>query len=549
MDHNLWTVFAAVATAIPDRDAVRAEPGSMTFGELAERSVRLANVLAAHDLGHQRDRATLQAHESGQDLVGTYLLNGPEYLEVTLGGYAARTAPFNVNYRYVADELAHLLNDADAGALIYHSGFAPRVAEVLPRVDREPLLVQVADDSENPLLPGALDYETALAAAGTELEVTGHDPDDLYVLYTGGTTGMPKGTLWRQADIWTAALGGDMLAETDLDNIAAAAIDATSPRFLPNAPFMHGAAHWLALRALLGGGTVVLNSVVDRLDPVDVWTRVQDEAVDTMLMVGESFARPLLDEFQRGTYDSSSIQLVVVGGAATSPETKRRLLAAMPKALILDAAGSSETGSALSAVAAGDDVGESAVFIAGPGTVVLDAALHRVLEPGDAETGWFAKSGAIPLGYLGDENKTKDTFPTVDGVRYSVPGDRARHRGDGMVELLGRDSVTINSGGEKIFAEEVEAALLTHPAVGDVVVVGRDSPRWGQEVVAVLSLADGAQHTPDDELVAAAAERVARYKLPKQIVRVDHVLRSPAGKADYRWAKSVAAENDIQTAS
>ena len=542
MSHNLWKIFAAVANAVPDRDAVVGHGQRQSYAQLADRAVRLANVLAGHGLGAHRERGDLHGWESGQDLVGTYLLNGSEYLEVTLGGYAARTAPFNVNYRYVADELAHLLDDAGAGALVYHARFAPQVAEVLPRLRRRPLLLQVVDDSGEGRLDGALDYEEALAGASDELAVSGHDPDDLYVLYTGGTTGLPKGTLWRQADIWTAALGGDMLAGAELDAVVDAAVAATTPRLLPNAPFMHGAAHWLALRALLGGGVIILNEIVDRLDPADVWTRVQEEGVDSILMVGESFARPLLDELERGAYDASTVKLIVVGGAATSPETKRRMLDAMPGAMVLDAAGSSETGSALSAIAAGDAVGEAAVFAPGPGTVVLDVTLSRQVEPGSEEIGWFAKSGPIPLGYLGDEAKTERTFPTVDGTRYSVPGDRARLRADGMVELLGRDSVTINSGGEKIFAEEVEAALLTHPAVSDAVVVGRDSERWGQEVVAVVSVRGDGSDPSDDELLATAAERIARYKLPKEIVRVDTVFRSPAGKADYAWARARANE-------
>lgn len=537
--HNLWHIYDAVSRAVGDDDAIRWRGRAWTHHDLRDRATRFANVLASHGLGTHVERRDLEAWESGQDLVATYLLNGPEYLEVTLGGYAGRAAPFNVNYRYVATELRYLLDDAGAAAIVFHARFAPLLAEVLPDLRRPPLLLQVQDDSGSPLLDGAIDYEQALADADSELAVDDHDPDDLYVLYTGGTTGMPKGTLWRQGDIWTAALGGDMVPDLDPNALAAAARASNrSNRFLPNAPLMHGAAHWLALRTLLGGGTVVINDVVDRLDPADVWRLVEAEQVASTLMVGESFIRPLLDELEANPTDTSSVTLVVVGGAATSPETKRRMLRHLPGALILDAAGASETGSALSAVAAGTDAGEAAVFAPGDGVVVLDADLAAIEAPGHADVGWLAKTGAIPLGYLGDEAKTRSTFPTIGGSRWSVPGDRARHRADGMIELLGRDSVTINTGGEKVYAEEVESALLAHEAVRDVVVTWRPSERWGQEVVAVLSLNNPV--VTDDELLEVAGQRIARYKLPRAIVRVDEVLRSPAGKADYRWAQEIA---------
>ncbi len=535
---NLWELFDAVVDAKGDAPAVRWRGRTTTYRELHARSVRLADVLQAHGVGLHADRAELAAWESGQDLVATYLLNSPEYLEVTFGGYAARAAPFNVNYRYVADELAQLLGDASSRAVVYHARFADRLAEILPTFSKQPLLLQVADETGAELLPGALDYDTALAGAAAELRVTGHSPDDLYVMYTGGTTGMPKGTLWRQTDIWVAALGGNFFPDGTAAEIAATAARNGTPRFLPNAPFMHAAAHWTALRALLGGGTVVINGVVDRLDPSDVWSTVGAERVDMTMMVGEAFARPLLDELESRHYDTSSLTLVALGGAATSPSTKQRILGLLPDVLVIDGAGSSETGGALTATATSDRVGEAAVFQAVPGTTVLDDGRTGPVEPGHDEPGWFAKSGAIPLGYLGDETKTRDTFPVIDGVRYAIPGDRARLRADGTVELLGREAATINTGGEKVFGEEVEAAVMTHPAVVDAIVVGRDSEQWGQEVVAVVALRD---EVTDDELIEAAAARLARYKLPKAIVRVDEVVRSPSGKADYAWARAVAS--------
>jgi fatty-acyl-CoA synthase len=538
VDHNIWTVFDTVAGAVPDRPAIRWRGRTVTFAHLAERARRFARMLNDHGVGLRAERDALDGWESGQDLVGLYMLNGPEFLEANIGGYAARAAPFNVNYRYVADELAYLLNDARAAAVVYHARFAPTLASVIRRLERTPLLVQVADDSGEARLHGALDYEEALANTPPDLTCQDHSPDDLYVLYTGGTTGMPKGTLWRQADIFAASMGGVRVGEdTDLAGIKAF-VERNGPgRFLPNAPFMHGAAQWLAFGSLLSGDTVVINDVVDRLDPKEVWTTIAREDVGSTLMVGDAFARPLVEELETGGYDASSLRIVVVGGAFTSPDVKARLLKALPHALIFDAAGASETGGAMSSISTAAATAELGVFTAGPTVRVLNTERTGFLVPGSDEIGWFAKSGRIPLGYLGDKDKTEATYQVVDGVRYVVVGDRARLRADGTVELLGRESVTINSGGEKIFAEEVEQALLSHPDVIDVVVTGRPSERWGQEVVAVVQLRGDAT---DEALLAAAAERIARYKLPKAIVRVDKVLRSPAGKADYAWARQIA---------
>jgi fatty-acyl-CoA synthase len=537
--HGLWHIFDAVAAAKRDQDAIRWRGRAWSYTSLHDRVVRLANVLHGHALGLHRERSELQPWESGQDLVATYLLNSPEYLEVTLAGYASRTAPFNVNHRYVADELAHVLADAAPGAIAYHARFAERLAEVLPSLERAPLLLQVQDETGAELLPGALDYEDALTAASPVLAVDGHDPDDLYVLYTGGTTGMPKGVLWRQADIWLAALGGDFLPDADLDEIVAVACRNEGPRFLPNAPFMHAAAHWTALRTLFGGGVVVVNAVVDRLDPAEVWSTIEAEAIEFTMLVGEAFARPLAEELARGSYDTSSLQVVALGGAATTHETKQRLLELLPHVLLADGAGSTETGGGLRALASAGRLGDAAVFQPSEGTAVLDAQRSSIVEPGHDEPGWFAKRGTIPLGYLGDEAKTRAAFPVVDGVRWSVPGDRARLLADGSIQLLGREAATINTGGEKVFGEEVEAAILTHPAVADAIVVGRPSDRWGEEVVAVVALREPAG---DDELLAAVSDRLARFKVPKAIVRVDEVVRSPAGKADYAWARRVAQD-------
>jgi fatty-acyl-CoA synthase len=458
-----------------------------------------------------------------------------------LGAYKARVAPFNVNYRYVAEELEYLLADADARAIVYHSTFAPTLAAVLDRLPHLTLLLQVGDGSGEALLPGARWYEDALSASSTQLApelVASWSPDDLYILYTGGTTGMPKGVLWRQADIFVGALGGRRLDDDEewdsLEQLAEHARGGGT-RLLPGPPFMHGAAHWMAFNAFANGNTLVLSGVGDHLDPVDVLSLVEREAVEVLLIVGDAFGRPLVEEMERGDHRLSSLLVLISGGAALSPGIKERLLRAVPTMIVLDGLGASETGQQARQLTSAGQTASTGTFTPGPGACVLSATLDRVVSPGHEDLGWLAQAGRVPLGYLGDPDKTARTFPVVDGGRYSVPGDRARLRADGTLELVGRDSVTINSGGEKIFAEEVEQALLRHPSVADCVVAGRPSARWGSEVVALVQLVDGVQAN-DADLLEEAGRHIARYKLPKEIVRVERVQRSPSGKADYRWA-------------
>ena len=509
----------------------------LTWADLTERTRRLANHLLGAGLGDVTERAALAGHESGQDHLAIYLYNGNEYLEAMLGALKARVAPLNVNYRYTADELRHLLEDARAAAVIVHSRLAPTLAEVLPLLPRLRVVLQVADDSGNGLLPGATWYEDALAAASPDRPAVTWSPDDLYILYTGGTTGMPKGVLWRNADAMIECFGGSPTAR-DLDAFVAEA--GAGFRALITPPLMHGAGHWVALRILLGGGTVFLPSQPQRFDPANVWKLVERERIDFLLIVGDAFARPLLDELGRRSYDTSSLNVILSGGVGLSVEHKRELLEHLPTVMIVDGMGSSEAGGQLAHVSTASGAA-TGTFPARRGNHVLSADLTRLLRPGDEELGWLAKSGRLALGYLGDAEKTACTYRVVDGVRYAVPGDRARALADGSIELYGRDAVTINSGGEKIFAEEVEAAIKSHAGVYDCVVAGRPSERWGNEVVAIVRRRDSAEPSADD-LLAAAARHLARYKLPKRIVFVDEIVRSPSGKPDYGWARRIAAE-------
>jgi len=536
-------VAKAVAAAIPDRDLVIRGERRYSYAQLIERSNRLAGYLHSRGLGCHTERSGLAGHEVGQDLLGIYAYNGNEFVEALLGTFQARVAPFNVNYRYVKNELQYLLADAGATALIYHAAFAPRVAEILPDLPRLRVLIQIADDSGNDLLYGAVDYETILASSSPEPPPVRHSPDDLYVLYTGGTTGMPKGVLWRQHDIFMTSFGGRNFLTGEpfgsVDEIVAGATAGPGAKLLILPPLIHGAAQWSVMMALTTGQTVVFPSVVDHLDAEDVVRTIERERVMAVAVVGDAIARPLLTAIEKGIADVSSLAVVANGGALLTPYVKQRLIEALPNAVVVDGVGSSETGAQMHHVSTAGAV-STGTFNAGADTFVASEDLTAIMEPGHDGIGWLAQRGYVPLGYKGDAAKTAKTFPVIDGVRYAVPGDRARHRGDGSIELLGRDSVTINSGGEKIFVEEVETAIASHPAVADVVVAGRPSERWGQEVVAVVALAEGA-HADADELVTHAAQSLARYKLPKAIVFRTVIERSPSGKADYRWAREQAA--------
>lgn len=526
-------IHEAIAATRPDQECLVFRDRRLTWNDVTDRSRRLANHLAAQGLGCRAERSDLDPSASGQDHLAIYLHNGNEYLEAMLGAFKGRVAPFNVNYRYVAEELTYLLNDSQAAAIVVHSCFVPTLASVLPNVPSLRVILQVDDDSGHDLLPGAIWYEDALASSSSA-EPEPASPDDLYILYTGGTTGMPKGVMWRQADALVECFGGSKTAES-VDEFLA---NLSGRRALIAPPFMHGAGHWVSFSTWNAGGTVFVPSVPERLDPADVWSMVERERIDFMLIVGDAFARPLLDELARGSYDVSSLTVLLSGGAPLSSHLKDEMLEHLPSLLIVDGLGSSEAGGQLQHLSS-HGAAATGAFPLTPGNHVLSEDLTEVLPPGHDGLGWLAKSGRLALGYLGDPAKTARTYPVIDGVRYVIPGDRAVLRTDGMVELRGRDSVTINSGGEKIFAEEVEAAIKPHPAVFDCVVTGRPSERWGNEVVAVVALRPGVTAT-DDELLAEAARHVARYKLPKAFVRVDAIVRSPSGKADYRWAKDVA---------
>jgi len=546
---TLAALNEAIADAIPDREAIVSASRRLSWRDLQLRSRRLAHVLRSAGLGCRRERDGLAPWESGQDHLALYLYNGVEYLEAMIAASKARVAPFNVNYRYVEDELAFLLRDANARAIVYHASFAPRLARVLAKLAAPALLLQVDDGSGEPLLPGARDYERALADSTDAPVPVRATEDDLYIVYTGGTTGMPKGVLWRQRDIFFAAMGGRVPGQqpvTTPEEVVTRAGYGEMMRMLPSPPFMHGAGHWSAFITLHSGGTVVVQRDPRRLDPDDIWRTVERERVLSLTIVGDAFATPLIERLRGGGYDLSNLRIIGSGGAMLSPGNKQTFLELLPHVMIVDGFGASETGAQGASFSAAGSA-PATQFQMDPNTVVLDEALSRRLDPGDPALGWLARIGHMPLGYLGDEAKTHRTYPVLDGVRYAVPGDRARLLADGTIEVLGRDSVCINSGGEKIFAEEVEQALKRHPAVADVVVTGTPDPRWGEQVTAVVALRPGARAAAE-ELRESAAGALARYKLPRAIVFVDAVERAPTGKPDYRWAKKTATAALARTA-
>ncbi|MBI1816234.1 MAG: acyl-CoA synthetase [Deltaproteobacteria bacterium] len=540
---NLAEINEAIAAAIPERECIVYRDRRISWQEFTTRTRQLGNFLRSRGLGCHQERATLQNFESGQDHLGIYLYNGNEYLEGMIGAYKARVAPFNVNYRYVEDELVYLLNDADCRALIYHARFAPTLQKIRGDLPHLEVLLQVADESGHGLLPGAVDYEDAVRESSPERPPVEWSSDDLYILYTGGTTGMPKGVLWRQEDIFFGALGGALPGGMKHESIGSIVemAKASSMRALPAPPFMHGAAHWMAFTCFHQGGTVIVQNDPGHLDPHDIWSIIEREKIGFLTIVGDAFGRPLLDHLGKQTYDLSSLTILLSGGAILTPALKQEFLDKIPHLMIIDGFGASETGGQGSQITMKGMPASTGSFKMNEQTIVLTHDLSAQVAPGSDESGWLARSGHVPLGYFKDAEKTAKTFPVVNGARYAVPGDHAKIGADGAIVVLGRGSVSINSGGEKIYPEEVEKALKHHPSVYDAVVVGTPNPRFGQQVTAVVQARAG-EVPGKEELTEFCANHVARYKLPKAIIYVDEMVRSPSGKADYRWAKKIAFE-------
>jgi 3-oxocholest-4-en-26-oate---CoA ligase len=396
------------------------------------------------------------------------------------------------------------------------------------------LLVDVDDRSGVPALQGSIGFEEAASTPVTD-PLPQPSPDDLYMVCTGGTTGRPKAVLWRQADVYISAMAGTEGAT--LESIAASVI--AGGVWYPVAPLMHAAAQWTAFSALNQGATVVLHEDVGPFDARAVLELAEKEQVALMSIVGDAHAGPLVHEVRRGAYDLSSLAVLGTGGAATNEQHKEALVELLPNLMIRDGYGSSETGGM--AYGARTRNGGRPGFDPSPGASVVSADRSRFLEAGDEEVGWTARRGRVPLGYLGDAERTEETFPIVDGQRVAIPGDRAQLLANGRIVMLGRDVLVVNTGGEKVFVEEVEDVVRRHPDVADALVVGRPSERFGQEVVAVVAPRPGA--TLDAAVLREfVAEYLARFKAPRAVLVVDRVQRLANGKADYAWAKQAALE-------
>jgi 3-oxocholest-4-en-26-oate---CoA ligase len=532
MEWSLTAVQDLVSGEVPDRDMLVWEDVRKTHGEVVSRSRRLAACLLEQGLGIRRERPQLERWQCGQSPVALILHNCPEYIEAMSGCFRARAVPFNVNHYYSSAEARALLNMVEAEAVIYHRSLAPMVADALG--DSSRLLIEIDDESGAVGIAGSIAYEELIESQRDDIRLPDPSPDDLYMVCTGGTTGTPKAVIWRQADIFVSGMGGS--EDATPDSLVATAARGMGTWFAAS-PLMHAAAQWTAFVCLLGGGTVVLHDDRNRFDAEKIIATLSRERVNLMSIVGDAYARPLVEALERRPVDLSSLLVIGTGGAITSEENKQALLRLLPHVTIRDGYGASETGGM--AFGSLSKAGATKGFTPGAGAVVIAADRSRILEPGDDQLGWTARRGRVPLGYLNDPEKTLKTFPIVAGVRLAVPGDRAMIERDGSIRMLGRDAMVVNTGGEKVFVEEVEEVLRSHPGVEDALVVGRPSDRFGQEVTAIVQLRAGFIVAPS-ELREFVAKSIARFKAPRAVAFCEMITRQASGKPDYQWALAAA---------
>lgn len=538
-------VWEYAVDRVPDREALVCADRRLTFAELDARADRFAAHLAAAGVG--RD-----------DTFGIFAPNCTEWIEAQLAGWKLAALPVNVNHRYPTAELAGLVDDARMVGLVFDRALSPEVDGLgAERLAGLRFLVAVdvpgSPGADGPLPPGAVEWDAVQQAhAGAGRPAVDRDGDDHYLIYTGGTTGKPKGVLWRQEDAFHACFGGGdpmrMNPVTEPEQLADHIGDSPAT-YLCIAPLMHAAGQWVATSWLWAGSRVVL--APGSFDPEAIWDLVTNEGVNLFTVVGDATGKPLLDAWEAnpGRWNADSVFSMSNGGAPMSPTLKARYIETFPNQYFVDGFGSSETGAQGSqriAAASDSDAStpHSGVAQFSPyasDTAVLDADLERV-EPGSGVAGTLALKGRIPIGYLHDPERTAATFVEHDGHRWVLTGDQAIVEADGTISLLGRGSGIINTGGEKVYAEEVEMALHGHPDVSDVLVVGVPDERWGEAVCAIVAPRDGAA-VELGSLKEFLRADLAGYKHPKKVVTVDEIRRSPAGKADYRWARETAAEN------
>jgi len=536
MEFHFATIWETLADALPERTAVVHGDRRFTWSQYDDRAARVA---AAYDAAG----LTLDSK------VGLFLYNGNEYLEAHYGAFKMRGVPINVNYRYMDEELWYLLDNADAEALVFHSSLGDRVERVRERLPKLKLLIEV-DDGGAGQVPVARRYEEVVASHQPMPRIT-RDENDIYMLYTGGTTGMPKGVMYDMGGLTRsfATLGFPLLGlvpPTDAADVAPmvkGVIEAGNGLIsMPCAPLMHGTGVWLGAMIPQLGGAQVVTLQSRSLDPDEVLRTAQNEAVTNMTIVGDAFAKPIIRALDEATaagtpYDLSQLKMIISSGVMWTAEVKEQLLDRIDHIILLDAIGSSE-GSMGNSISMKGLPPATAKFTSSPTTKVFKEDNSEV-TPGSDEVGMVAAGGMVPLGYFKDEAKSERTFRTINGVRYSFPGDMAMVGADGSLILLGRGSQVINSGGEKIFPEEVEEAVKRVDGVLDCLVVGIDDEKFGQAVTAVASLVDGAAVT-EAEVIAGVKRDLAAFKAPKRVVFVPEVPRAPNGKADYGTTKQLA---------
>ncbi len=530
-------LFELAAGAVPDRVALHDDRRSITYRELDERANRLAHALQA---------GGVQPH----DHVAVYAKNCIEWAEAIFAIYKIRASIVNVNYRYVEEELRYLLDNSDAVAVIFQSEYEPILNAARNAQPKLKTMLRLADESGAPaLIPEAVDYETALAANSSENDFAERSEDDIYLLYTGGTTGMPKGVMWRMEDVFYALGGGVDVFTNEKVQSPHALVAKINPEatqglvMMQIAPFMHGAGQFGLMRCLFEGNTAV---VMEQFDAEKVWRRIHELRINSVGFTGDAMARPLADVYERikGEIDVTCLFAFSSTAAVFSQSLKDYFREVLPEhTTMMDAIGSTETGmNGYRMVAKGETQAQGITTVtAGLDSVVLDDDL-RPIPAGTTAVGKLARGGNIPLGYYNDPVKTAETFIVdADGKRWSIPGDFARLEADGRITLLGRGSVCINSGGEKIFPEEVEQALKSHPEVFDVLVVGLADDRWGETVCAVVQPREST-HPTLESIVEASRSAIAGYKVPRRMFIVESIPRHANGKPDYRKAKAMAVE-------
>jgi 3-oxocholest-4-en-26-oate---CoA ligase len=522
-DWNFAAVWRGIAEVTPDREAVVCGERRLRFGQFDDRARRLAWHLAQ------------EAELERGDKVAIDLLNTPEYLETFLAALKLGCVPVNVNYRYLADEVHYVVDNADAKAVVHGPQFSDTVKKALKRIQKpwRPFTLETGER-----------YEAALAAAPPAQEwEPAHQPsgDDLIFLYTGGTTGMPKGVMWRNDDLYVSLWRMGRPGTDPPDPIAAVRDGKRAGTCLPACPLMHGTGLFIALSTLSGGGSVILIDAAG-LDPARVWSEVERNAVEVLTIVGDVFARPLLAalEAEPSGWDLSSLRAITSSGVTWSPETKVGLLRHVPQVTLLDSLGASEGMASRQAATADDPEIKPARFAVNDRVKVFREDSGEEVTPGSEEIGLLAVGGRIPVGYWRDPDKTAQTFQVIDGRRYALAGDYAQVDADGTIRLLGRGSACINTGGEKVYPEEVELTLRKHPSVFDCVAVGVPDDRFGEIVVALVQVTEG-HYLDEAELDAWCRSKLAGFKKPRRSLFVDSLERNAAGKANYQILRKLAA--------